>query len=340
MTLLAFAIIGGWLSWWATGQARGYAIRRAMFDVPNDRSSHTVSTPRGGGIAIAVTTLIGTSIAGMRGLISLQVAVAIVGGGALVAAIGWLDDRREVPPPVRIVVHLLAAIWSVAWLGGMPSIELGVTRLDMGLFGTVIAVAGIVWAINLYNFMDGIDGIAGSEAVMVGLIAGGLLWLRDARGLATISVMVAASSAGFLVWNWAPAKIFMGDTGSGLLGFLFAVLALASENAGAAPLLSWVTLMGVFVFDATATLLRRAARGDRVHTAHRSHAYQRVVQSGVTHARVTQAVAALTAVLGVLCLIATSRPSLLLPVVAVAFGLLFALYLRIESLRPMDGPTA
>jgi Fuc2NAc and GlcNAc transferase len=183
----------------------------------------------------------------------------------------------------RLLVHIVAAGWAVAQLGPLQA---------AGPVGSLLAGIGVVWAINLYNFMDGIDGLAAIEAITAAGAAAVLLAAGGHIGLALAAGLVAASALGFLPWNWPPARIFMGDVGSGLLGYLFGALALAGHNAGALSVAGWLALLGVFVFDATATLLRRLVAGERVSTAHRLHAYQRLVQSGWPHRRVTFGAAA------------------------------------------------
>jgi Fuc2NAc and GlcNAc transferase len=201
-----------------------------------------------------------------------------------------------------------------------------------------LAVLGIVWATNLYNFMDGIDGLAGAEAASVGLLGAALLapWNPS---LAVVAALVAGSAAGFLPLNWAPARIFMGDVGSGFLGFLFAALAVASEHAGALPALIWLLLLGVFFADATITLLRRFVRGDRWYAPHRSHAYQRAVQGGWSHAGVSGAVLGLNAALGAMAWWITREPGLLLPMLAAAGVIMAILYLLLERWIPMPSPS-
>jgi len=238
------------------------------------------------------------------------------------------------------VVHFLAAAWALYWLGGLPSLRVGAGAVELGPAGTVLAALGLVWFVNMYNFMDGIDGIAGSEAVTAGLAGGALLLALGSPGLATLSLLLAAASAGFLAWNWQPARIFMGDVGSGFLGFCFAALALASERAGALPLLGWVLLLGVFLFDATATLGRRVVRGEKWYDAHRSHAYQRAVQGGWRAAAVTGAVIAINLVLGALAWAAAAEPRRLLPALLGGAALVGAVYLLVERTRPMYPPRA
>lgn len=322
-------------SYGLTGTIRRYALQKGILDVPNARSSHAVPTPRGGGLAVVIVFLAALLLLAMRSVIVLDLAVAICGGGLLVAGIGWVDDRRGVSPLVRAVVHGLASSWALYWLGGFPSLNLGMTRLVLGPVGFILGVVGIVWCINLYNFMDGIDGLAGTEAVTTGLIAallvggagvGFLPSLSDVatasarESIAVVSLLLVPASLGFIVWNWPPAKVFMGDVGSGFLGFTFGVLAVASENSGALPLLVWLLLLGVFVVDATATLLGRIWRRERLTEPHRTHAYQLAVQTGYTHKQVTMTVLAINAMLGVLAAAALVWPRALLPAV-IAGGL-------------------
>lgn len=220
-------------------------------------------------------------------------------GGLAVAVVGWIDDRVGLSAGLRLVAQVAAASWLVALLGGVHSVDAGVMRLPLGPLGSALAVLSIVWSTNLYNFMDGIDGIAGVEAVCVASVGGALLLLSGANGLALVALVIAAASAGFLVWNRPPARIFMGDAGSGLLGFMLAGLAFAGEKEGA-PALIWVILLGAFVADATIVVARRMMRGEPWYTAHRSHLYQRLVQSGWSHGKVDGAVLGTNLVLSLL----------------------------------------
>ncbi len=263
----------------ATPLVRRFALRHAMLDVPNKRSAHTVPTPRGGGIAIALAFFSSLVLLLWWDLLPQAAGLALLGGGVLIAAVGAWDDRRHVAPPWRLLAHVLAALWALFWLG---------TELSMP--HASVALLGMVWLINLYNFMDGIDGLAGAQALCAALAGGVLLGLSGAPGLALASFALAMSSAGFLVWNWPPAKIFMGDAGSGLLGYSFAVLALAGAEAGALSALIWLILLAPFVLDATLTLLARMLRGERWYQAHATHLYQRAVQAGYSHQQVTLAV--------------------------------------------------
>lgn len=328
MLLLAGAVLV--VSWALTGLVRRYALRTAMVDLPNPRSSHSRPTPRGGGLAIAVAALVGIALAALLGWTPPRVAAALVGGGVLVAGIGWVDDRREVPATLRLAVHFAAAAWALWWLDGFPAMRTGPATLELGPAGWLVGLIGIAWATNSYNFMDGIDGLAGGEAVSVGLLGGLILCAMGRPDLSAVAWLAAASSAGFLIWNWPPARIFMGDVGSGLLGFLFGTLATASERSGALPALAWVVLFGVFAFDATATLLSRALRGEPWYQAHRSHAYQRAVQRGWSHGQVSGAAIALNVGLAVLVWIGWRRPELQLPAALVALLVLAALFFALR----------
>lgn len=314
--------------------ARRYALARSLLDVPNERSLHAVPMPRGGGIAIALVVLAGLVLLALTGATEPRLAVAFGGGGALVAAVGWLDDRRGLAASTRLLAHVAAAAWTVAWLQGMPYLTVGAWAVHLGLPGALLAVLGVVWATNLYNFMDGIDGLAAAEAIVAGL-AGALLLAPREPSLALVALLIAAAAGGFLVWNWPPARLFMGDVGSGFLGFVFGGLAVASENARVLPALVWLVLLGPFFADATVTLIRRMIRGERWLAAHRSHAYQRAVQAGWSHQRVTCAVAALTAALGLFGSLVTANAAFLAPVLAVSAGVLGAIYWAVERWHPM-----
>lgn len=332
---LALAAGVGALSWALTGAVLRYAREHAVLDVPNHRSSHTTPTPRGGGLAIVVAAIAGIGVAAALGWVSARHTAALVGGGTLVAGVGWLDDRRGVAAGPRALVHLAAALWVVAAAGGVPVLRLAGQLLPLGFAGSALAVLWVAWATNLYNFMDGIDGIAGIEGVCVGVFGAGMLAAAGRPGLAAVSLVAAAACAGFLPWNWSPARIFMGDVGSGFLGFLFGALSVLSERLTAAPLLAWVALLGVFVFDATATLLRRMVRGEAFLTAHRSHAYQRAVQAGWAHDEVSAAVVTLTVPLAALAWAAASSPRYAPAALLTVLALLTATYLYVERRRPM-----
>lgn len=322
-----------------TGLVRRVAIARSVLDLPNERSLHRVPTPRAGGLAIAIVVLGVTLWLGVRAELPWRTVIGLIGGSTLVAAVGWVDDLRSLPNSVRAIAQVTAAAWFLAWTGGLDTLRVGNDPVSVGAVGTTLALVGLVWSINLYNFMDGIDGIAGGQAVVAAGFAAVLL-AEVMPGLSLLSATIGGASLGFLVWNWSPARIFMGDVGSGLLGFLFAALALLSERGGGPPLISWVLFGGVFIFDATVTLVRRMATGERWYAAHKSHAYQRAVRSGWSHAQVSSGVIALSSVLGLLGVAVARRAELILPCVGGALTLLTACYLWIEKRLPMRPESA
>ncbi len=332
--MLVFLASAAVLSWLLASRVRLYALDR-MLDIPNERSSHSRPTPRGGGFAIAVTTLGGIALASSLNWVPRDLAIALVGGGLMIATVGWIDDHRSLSPLTRFTVQFISAAWAMYWLGGLPSLSLGIFVARLGLAGLFLGALGIVWAINLYNFVDGIDGLAAGEAVSTGVIGGLLLIGMGHPALALISLLIAAANLGFLPLNWSPARLFMGDAGSGLLGYLFATLAIASENSGAIPLMLWVLLLGVFIFDATVTLCRRIAQGHSWHHAHHSHAYQRLVQAGRTHAQVSSMILLFNFVLAILAIVAWKEPALFLASIFIGAVLLSAAYLVVERIKPM-----
>ena len=163
------------VAWWGTERVRRYAVARAILDVPNERSSHRVPTPLGGGLAIVAAVLGGIAAAAVLRWVPVRFAVAALGGGGAVAWVGWLDDRRRMSPWTRLVVQVGAAVWALAWTGVPDALTFGRATVHLGLAGPVLALLWVVWLTNLFNFMDGIDGIAAAEAVAVGTIGGALL---------------------------------------------------------------------------------------------------------------------------------------------------------------------
>lgn len=266
---------------------RSWAIRQHMLDIPNRRSCHSLPTPRGGGLAIVLSFLVALSYLAVSGQIEGNNFIAFMGGGILVAAIGYWDDRHDLSARFRLWGHFTAAVWAVIWTGGIAHLDLGFVTWEWGWLGYIVSVLGIVWLLNLYNFMDGIDGIAASEAVYVLGVGGLFLMNRGSDGLAWVSLALAAACTGFLFWNWPPAKIFMGDVCSGFLGYMMALLAIVSDQKSGVSLWVWLLLLSVFIVDATVTLVRRLLNGRQVFQAHRSHAYQHAAIQFDSHLKVT-----------------------------------------------------
>lgn len=267
-------------------------------DIPNERSSHITPTPRGGGIAFVATSLIGFLLLLLNDDLNGTELLALCCAGAIVAIAGHLDDRQKISgATVRLVLHAISAIVLIVGVGIPSELAFFDRTVSTGIVGSILGVVYLVWLLNLFNFMDGTDGIAASEAIFV-LLAGAFIGyhvLADANHSAA-AVVLAASTFGFFLYNWSPAKIFMGDVGSGFLGIVIGGLSLIAANQDPELLWVWIILLAVFVSDATVTLIRRLLRKQKPHVAHRSHAYQHLAIRLNSHAKVALLVLAINIV--------------------------------------------
>ena len=255
------------MSWLLTGLCRSLTLKLGMLDFPGERSSHAMPTPRGGGVAIVAAFVSASWLFDALGVLPSGTFGALLLGGMPIAAIGFWDDLRSVPIHWRLLVQVLAVMATMNH-GGF---------WDLGpVFW--IGLLAWVWLVNLYNFMDGIDGLAAVEAITVSVGGAVILGFGGETRLAGWLLSLGAACAGFLVWNWPPARIFMGDVGSGFLGFLMGLLALCTSHTDAISLWSWLILLGVFISDASLTLARRFLRGERWWQAHCHHAYQHLAR--------------------------------------------------------------
>lgn len=287
------APVGLLAGWWLTARMRRYALAAQLLDHPNERSSHTVPTPRGGGVAIVVS-FCGLVIAlGAAGSLSAPWLAALLGSGLLVAVVGLLDDRAPLPARWRFLAHGVASIWALWLMGGIPPVPVFGVSVDLGWFGLALATVYLIWMVNLYNFMDGIDAIACIEAITVA--CGGALcwWLATGTAQWPVAIVFAACVAGFLAWNFPPARIFMGDAGSGFIGLVLGIFSLWTAQQATQVFWCWFILLGCFMVDATTTLVRRVRRGDPFNVAHRSHAYQYAARRVGSHKAVSLAVGAI-----------------------------------------------
>ncbi|MGV8921035.1 MAG: MraY family glycosyltransferase [Pseudomonas sp.] len=284
------------VSFFLTAALRRYAITRSLMDIPNARSSHSLPTPRGGGVAIVLAFLLALGLLFGVGALTYSGFLAIAGAGGLVAVIGFMDDHGHIAARWRLLGHFTAAAWLLTWLGGLPAISLFGTTFSLGWVGQALTLLYLVWMLNLYNFMDGIDGLASVEAISAALGACLLYGLSGHADAMWAPFLLAVSVAGFLCWNFPPARIFMGDAGSGFLGIVLGGLSLQAAWISSSLFWGWLILLGVFVVDATFTLIRRLLRGDKVYEAHRSHAYQFASRVYGRHLPVTLAVALINVV--------------------------------------------
>lgn len=273
------------ISYLGVAAVRRWALRRNLLDIPNERSSHVVPTPHGGGLAIAAIVLIGFGISRLWAEdLALGSFAGYMLGALAIAAISGVDDLFGVSAPARLLVHLFAAAIFVAFAGFVSRIYLPfLGELDWGWLGVPITLLWIVGLTNAYNFMDGIDGIAAGQAI----VAGGL-WIvialaLGASALATLSVLIVGASLGFLLHNTPPARIFMGDVGSAFLGYSFAVLPVIAAPRNPRLVVAGALVVWPFLFDSSFTFLLRLSRGENVFAAHRSHLYQRLIIVGYSH---------------------------------------------------------
>ncbi len=301
----------------ATGLVLKLLRRHAIFDRPNERSSHTELTPRGGGIAVIAVLVVAWGLLAPvadRGEIY-TVVLALL----FLAGVSWVDDLRSLSPGIRLLAQLAAILPALYWMSEKTSIFQGIipAPFDLILVGLIW-----VWFINLFNFMDGIDGISGVEAASIGggiaLIA---VYKPDASIDPLLAATVSAAAVGFLCWNWHPAKIFLGDVGSVPLGFLLGWLLLNLASGGAWAAAAILPLY--YLADATITLARRALRGEMIWQAHREHFYQRAVRNGRSHAAVSLGVALCNVILVGLAMLSMTWPWAALTAAAAAvFALL------------------
>jgi len=272
-----------------TRQLVAQSHRLSTLDVPNERSSHLSPTPRGGGIAFVAASLIGFLLLLLDDTLDHADLLAICCAGVIVAIAGHLDDRQKIAgATIRLVFHAIGATVLVVAIGFPSQISVFDRTINTGIIGSLLGVVYLVWLLNLFNFMDGTDGIAASEATFV-CVAGAILnyhALSD-MNFSAAAIVLAASAFGFLLYNWSPAKIFMGDVGSGYLGIVVGGLSLMAAKQQHELLWVWIILLAVFVSDATVTLIRRLLRKQKPHVAHRSHAYQHLAIRFSSHAKIS-----------------------------------------------------
>jgi len=290
------AILGFSLSCLLTFIVRRYALSTQLMDVPNERSSHTTPTPRGGGLAIVLTFMLLALGLGISGIIERALCIATLGSGTVVSILGYLDDRYHVSAGIRFLGHVAAAAWVLIWFGPLPPVTIFGLVVNLGLATTLLSAFFLVWFINVFNFMDGIDGIASLEAISITLSGALVWWMVQPSGSWLLAIIFAACVGGFLVWNFPPARIFMGDAGSGFLGLVVALFALWSGLAEPHLFWCWFILAGCFTVDASTTLVRRVRRGDRFNEAHRNHAYQYASRLHASHKTVSLSVVAINVV--------------------------------------------
>ncbi len=248
-----------------------------MVSVPNERSLHNTPTPNGGGLAIVITWYTGITIFYLYGIIDKVLFYSLL-SGILLAIVSLIDDVIGLKPLIRLIVQFITAIIAFIFLHGLRSLIIPEIEINYQFIIYPLTIIGMVWFINLFNFMDGVDGFASVEAIIICAVLFVFSW-----NFSTILLIVCIT--GFLCWNWPRAKIFMGDVGSTQLGFILVVFGIYFHNTLEFSILNWIMLASPFWFDATLTLFRRLRNREKLSQGHRKHVYQRVVQMGLSHGK-------------------------------------------------------
>jgi Fuc2NAc and GlcNAc transferase len=283
LTILVFILVV-LLSWFAIGRLINGLITRNIVDLPNDRTLHAGAIPRGGGLVIIASlliVLIVMSIISNRPQFFAVLALTVFAW----ASLSWCDDKADLTPRFRLIVQLAICLFSVFAFGWVNQ----VLGLPLSWLGPVLSVIGVLWMANLYNFMDGLDGLAASQTIVASITMASWFFMHADWQLALVCVVVAASSYGFLLWNWSPAKIFLGDVGSITIGGFFGTLFIIAATRHGLSILSFFGLFGVFIADATVTIIMRALRGEKIWLPHRQHFYQRLANHGYAHSKIALA---------------------------------------------------
>jgi len=335
MSWLAYTTLLFGLSCAAVGMFRAYAIDKGMLDEPGPRSSHIAPTPRGAGVIFFVGWVILLGVLHYYNMLH-QHWLWLFSPALFVGLAGFWEDHKGLPASARFFIQCLCSAGSLFLLneGGYLIQETLPFFVPLPVaFGLLVFV--MVWMVNLYNFMDGSDGMAAMQGMVIFAMGGLFLFQAQAPELAMIAWGLVALLAGFLVWNWPVAQVFMGDCGSYFLGFLVTLFALISYKYFQIPLVAWIILTSLFWFDATITLIRRMLAGQKWYEAHRTHAYQRMLQHGWSHRKVLLSATLVNVVLSSLAWISVNEPRLQVFALAGAVIFLICLYLMVEAAKPM-----
>lgn len=274
-------------SYFLTALIKKYAEKKQIIDLPNERSSHIVPTPRGGGISFAFTFLMSLLIFKYVKIFPFSFKPLEIMALTIITFLGFYDDKKSLSPIVRLVVQVVSGLIFLITLLPTPSLVINIFTINPGLLLDIFILLYLVWLINLYNFMDGINGIASLESISVCLGMCIVYWLNGNIILIYMPLFLAISVLGFLPWNFPNAKIFMGDVGSNFLGLILGVFSLQAFVVDSQLLWCWLVLLGVFIVDASLTLLRRLLKGEKIYIAHCNHAYQHAARKIGSHKSVS-----------------------------------------------------
>lgn len=305
---------------------RRYALNNKIVSIPNERSLHSVPTPVGGGLAIILTWYTGISLLFFSDTIDDNLYFALL-SGVILTIVGIIDDLIGLKPFVRLFFHSITAIIAFVFLGGLRALIIPGINTDYIFLIYPIVIVGIVWFINLYNFMDGVDGFASIQTMIICIV------IYTISGN-IINIVLIACVSGFLYWNWPKAKIFMGDVGSTQLGFILVVLGIYFHNTLEFSILNWIMILSPFWFDATYTLYRRWRNKEKLSQAHRKHAYQRIVQAGFSHQKVNLFLIAINVIIFGMILLYREYKMLKIPIFFVSLGFYYYLTKLVDKQVP------
>jgi len=314
------------LSYILTFIIRKVALKHSLLDIPNERSSHAIPTPRGGGVAILASWFLGISLLWYFDLLETNLFLALL-CGIILAIVSFIDDVFTLPPFVRLIAQFLSALLALIFIKDITPVSISGVNIGNQFFLYPVVLLGIVWFINLFNFLDGIDGYASLEAITVSFAL--LLFTKD-----HLNIIIIAAVAGFLIWNWPKAKIFMGDIGSTQLGFILAIIGIWYHNENQLSIIHWLMLTSLFWFDASLTLFRRWRSREKLSVAHRKHVYQRAVQSGLSHRETMLYSLLINSLIIILVMLSREFPNLLIPVFVLNIALLYLITVLVDRKVP------
>lgn len=302
------------------------ALSRSIISIPNERSLHSTPTPVGGGLAIIIAWYTSISVLYFFDLLEQKLFLALL-SGIILTIVSLIDDLTELKPSIRLVFQFITAILAFYFLGGLRQFIIPSFDIDYRFILYPVTVIGIVWFINLFNFMDGVDGFASLEAIIISLL---MFFLSGSA----INLILIASVSGFLYWNWPKAKIFMGDVGSTQLGFILVVLGIYAHNTLQFSILNWIMISSPFWFDATLTLYRRWRNGEKLGEAHRKHTYQRLVRAGFSHLQVDMFLLVLNLIVVVMILIYREIKFMQIPLFVLTISLFYFITRQVDKRVP------
>ena len=297
-----------------------------MFDIPNERSLHDMPTPKGGGVAIVLTWYIGISILFFSGIIERNLYFALL-SGIILAFVSLIDDLRGLKPAIRLIVHFITAILAFIFLQGLRPLVMPEININYNFVVYPVTIVGMVWFINLFNFMDGVDGFVSVEVISICSVLFVMSWN-------IINILLIVCLTGFFCWNWPKAKIFMGDVGSTQLGFILVVLGIYFHNNFDFSILNWIMLSSPFWFDATLTLFRRWRNREKLSEAHRKHVYQRIVRAGFSHEKVNFSLILINLLIILLIILYREIKFLQIPLFALSLTFFYLITLQVDRRVP------